>query len=208
MTAKDDILDAGGRRMDFRKEGRDGMLLLLRQRQKGPAGDSPLIAAQVHGVFHSRDSTFRDDALRCGHESELQFLRPGMVAALEQGEQFRTFFRDRRRKSQNGTAGANREGWVDDGGTTRQDTKLPSSSSHDFADALDAAGAVFNAYDIGMRRQRQYFGAFKSDTREDRHRVEENRNRGCVGNSAVMLDIGFRAIERFVIVRGFDERQG
>ena len=49
------------------------------------------------------------------------------------------------------------------------------------------------------------FRSVQSDAGKYRNGVEQDRNRGSVRNGAVMLNVGFRAIDRLVVIGRFDK---
>ena len=57
-----------------------------------------------------------------------------------------------------------------------------------------------------MLAQFDNFRSLEGDAGKNRHGIEKNRNRGSVRNGAVVVNIGFAAIGRLVIVGRFNQR--
>ena len=59
-----------------------------------------------------------------------------------------------------------------------------------------------------MLREGENFGSFKGDAGELRNGVEQDRDGRRIGDRAIVANVGFRAVDGLVVVRGFDERDG
>jgi hypothetical protein len=63
------------------------------ERKQGKTRQAAMVAAQIHGMLDAGDAAFRDDNFGREGQVLLQSLSGGVLAALEEFEQFDTFFR-------------------------------------------------------------------------------------------------------------------
>src|SRR5580700_5570865 len=162
----------------------------------------------MHGVFNAGDATFGDDAFGSLHESVLELFRAFVLAGLEQFVEFGALLGQGGGEGEDGSASADYQRRINDGRAAGEDLKGRRRSGNDFPDALNVSRAVFDADDVGMFGESEDFGSFEGDTGELRDRIEKDGNGRSVGDSAVVADIGFGAIDGLVVVRSFDESVG
>ena len=72
--------------------------------------------------------------------------------------------------------------------------------------ALNRTRTVFDAEDVGMLSEGDDFRSFERNAGENWNGVEQNGDRRCVGNGAIVAKIRFRIVGGLVVVRSFDER--
>src|SRR6516164_3962985 len=66
------MLGAGNAGVELRNDVRDGALLCSPGRQQRETRETAVVAAQVHGIFQSGNTVFRDDTLRRLHQEKMQ----------------------------------------------------------------------------------------------------------------------------------------
>src|SRR6478736_4444710 len=120
-------------------------------------------------------------------------------------EDFDAFFRETAGKRENGSLSSAGERWIEHRCSAGKHSKVFGSLAGNLYDTLNHAGAVFYADDVTVIGEFQNLWSFKQNSGEYRNGIEQHGNRRGVGYGAIVSQVDFRIVRRFVVIRRFDQ---